>query len=331
MARLPLRALAVVALLGGLSLPASGFEQLEGCFVAEQVCPGLASIRQNRNPGNVATEAGATYRLFGANRPQPSHYQIDVPGADPNGRWVEVDCGRIVTTCELAGGEQEDPSGPSEGGSHADNLLAASWQPAFCEIKERQKPECLNQEGRFDADHFALHGLWPQPNGLFYCGLPPGTAGAAWQDLPALELSKGTRDALDRVMPGTRSFLHRHEWAKHGTCYSDTPEEYYLESLQLMDDLNASAVRDLFQANLGSELTASQIREAFDAAFGPGAGERVHISCNRDGGVALIGELRVALRGEIKETTTLAELIQAAAPNGGGCQAGLVDVAGFQF
>ena len=40
------------------------------------------------------------------------------------------------------------------------------------------------------------------------------------------ELTEATRADLDLVMPGTQSDLERHEWFKHGTCYSDTPEEF---------------------------------------------------------------------------------------------------------
>ena len=42
-----------------------------------------------------------------------------------------------------------------------DYVLAASWQPSFCETKP-DKDECESQTGdRFDATHFAIHGLWP--------------------------------------------------------------------------------------------------------------------------------------------------------------------------
>ena len=53
------------------------------------------------------------------------------------------------------------------------HVLAASWQPAFCETRPA-KPECLSQtEDRVDATGFSLHGLWPQPVDNVYCGVPP--------------------------------------------------------------------------------------------------------------------------------------------------------------
>ena len=48
--------------------------------------------------------------------------------------------------------------------------------------------------------------------------------------MPSLELSTDTRNELQIKMPGYASGLHLHEWYKHGTCYRETPEEYYQES-----------------------------------------------------------------------------------------------------
>ena len=50
-------------------------------------------------------------------------------------------------------------------------LLAASWQPAFCEQRP-DRPECASQTAtRYDANHFALHGLWPGPRNNSYCNI----------------------------------------------------------------------------------------------------------------------------------------------------------------
>ena len=50
-------------------------------------------------------------------------------------------------------------------------MLAVTWQPAFCQLHAR-KPECGSQTSdRFDATHFTLHGLWPQPRAKEYCGV----------------------------------------------------------------------------------------------------------------------------------------------------------------
>ena len=115
----------------------------------------------------------------------------------------------------------------------------------------------------------------------------------------------------DRIMPGTQSLLHRHEWIKHGTCYSDAAERYYRDSLALMKQLNASAVRALFADNIASTVTAAQVRERFDAAFGAGAGARVKLICQQDGGRRLITELQVHLQGRVTEVGGLGALLAA--------------------
>jgi ribonuclease T2 len=317
---------ATLALLGAIVGPARGFEPMDGCFVAATVCPAVSSIRIASNPGAIVTEVGRPYELLGANRAdQPSHFQIRITAADPRDRWVEVDCGKVVAACDLP----DAPPPPPEEAASSGYVLAASWQPAFCQT-HRTKTECrAPTQERFDSAHFALHGLWPQPRDNVYCGVRreqrADDEAGRWSDLPPLELTDETRADLDVVMPGTQSDLQRHEWIRHGTCYSDTPEEYYVESLQLMNQLNASPVRVLFAERIGELVTADELRAAFDQAFGAGAGDRVEIACS--GG--LITELRIHLDGAITATTRFAALIAAADPVSGGCRGGRIDPAGF--
>ncbi len=210
-------------------------------------------------------------------------------------------------------------------------LLAVSWQPAFCE-GQADKPECRSQsEDRFDARRFSLHGLWPM--GDNYCAvdkrLRDMDAAGDWLDLPALDLETGTRAALETVMPGTQSGLQRHEWIKHGTCSGMTAEAYYARSLALMEDLNASAVADLFAENLGTYLPADAITAAFDNAFGSDAARRVKMKCRKDGDRTLITELTIGLGAGYGQDKSLADLIQSAGGTSFGCAGGIVDPAGF--
>lgn len=215
-----------------------------------------------------------------------------------------------------------------------DFVLALSWQPAFCEMRPRT-PECASQtKGRFDAGNFSLHGLWPEPQGNIYCDVSPALRHrderGDWYAVPGLQLSPEIAMELRKLMPGTQSGLERHEWIKHGTCSGGTPAEYYAASIALVNAVNASPLRDLFADNIGSKLSANVIRRAFDQAFGRGAGQRVLVACNRDGGRMLIGELRIALSGEISEDLDLRALLAAAPTQPRGCPAGEVDPAGQQ-
>jgi ribonuclease T2 len=211
-------------------------------------------------------------------------------------------------------------------------VFAISWEPAFCERQSR-KPECMSQTAdRFDASHFSLHGLWPQR--MDFCDvsrdLQMKDADGDWDLLPEPELSAETRTALDIAMPGTQSQLERHEWLKHGTCYGTDADEYFADSLAMLDAVNASAVRELFAANIGKTLTQKQVRDAFDKSFGKGAGLRVRLACERDGNRRIISELTIGLTGNIRGAGDYKRLTMAARPTDGGCDQGVVDRVGLQ-
>ncbi|MFD0916810.1 ribonuclease [Pseudahrensia aquimaris] len=213
-------------------------------------------------------------------------------------------------------------------------VLAMSWQPGFCETRPK-KSECQSQTAdRYDANHFTLHGLWPQPRSKVYCGVSKTNVSrdknGNWLDLPAVQTSVATKARLDRIMPGTRSSLDRHEWIKHGTCYSRTAETYYRDSLALMDKINTSAVQRLFSANIGQTLNANQIRAAFDDSFGRGTGERVRVACKRDGNRLLITELTLGLNGVVGADPDIGRLASRSRPISAGCPGGIVDPVGLQ-
>ncbi|QFY60679.1 ribonuclease [Rhizobium grahamii] len=212
-------------------------------------------------------------------------------------------------------------------------ILAASWQPSFCETNQR-KAECRNQtKERFDATNFSLHGLWPMRQN--YCDVKESLRTADkdgdWNELPEVSLSDASKAALDKAMPGTQSGLERHEWLKHGTCTGLSADAYFSTAVRLVGELNASAVRDLFAANIGKSVTAEQIKEAFDKSFGPGASDRVKMSCHRAGQNRVISELTIGLSEEATgdEKKSLGDLIQGAGRTSFGCNEGIVDAAGF--
>jgi ribonuclease T2 len=308
---------------------------LTGFFIAREACPALQSIRNGTNPGEVQTAPGKSYPMIAKNKPNASHYFIEIEGADPARRWVAVDCGEHVVSAD--GSSQ--PQAPSPGeerdsdATRAEYVLSVSWQPAFCETK-RDKAECATQTpDRFDATHFTLHGLWPQPRRNAYCDVPPEMSLADkdgdWDRLPEPKLSDATRQRLARVMPGTQSNLERHEWIKHGTCFhADSADEYFSRAIALVDQLNASKAQGLFASNVGGEITGKAIRDAFDESFGEGAGDRVRVSCKRIRGRNLIVELTIGLAGEIGDEPSLANLIAGSAATDPGCLGGGVDTVG---
>lgn len=301
--------------------------KIEGWFIAGDDCPALSSIKKKKNPGDITLKKGMAYEAVGMNKEEATHYLVKIEGASPPQRWVPVSCGMLLTDCKKSGGKVDDtePTKPSS----REYVLAISWQPAFCQT-HRTKPECKSQtEDRFDADHFTLHGLWPQPKSNIYCKVSKHIESLdknkKWCELPKLCISESTLNALRVVMPGVESCLQRHEWYKHGSCYDDPVEVYYLEAMALMAQVNESVVREFFAANIGKSVTGKDIRDKFDEAFGSGAGARVTIGCD-DG---MISELRLHLKGTIELNTPIGDLLKAAGPSSRGCGGGVIDAVGF--
>ena len=322
--------------------PAIAFEKLEGFFIASKACEAYQSKNRLTNPGDVVTEPSKAYVMRGLNAAGGDYFQIIVPGAPVvTERWVSIGCGTHVVDAGTPVAPQ--PSGghalePAPGTESADNLLALSWQPAFCESKS-SKTECKQlNDGMLPVteQQFSLHGLWPQPRGNDYCGVPGSVKAldtpARWEDLPPPTLTPETRERLDVVMPGTASHLHHHEWIKHGTCFKGAggAEEYFRDSLAVTDAINNSAVAEFLAAHIGAEVETSDIRARFDEAFGTGAGNRVQFHCAGDGQRVLLVEVTIGLKGTISEQGPLSDLILAADEVSLGCPRGVIDAAGLQ-
>ncbi|MBU1304372.1 MAG: ribonuclease [Alphaproteobacteria bacterium] len=328
-----MRRMLLAIILALTALPARAEVPLTGYFTASKACPALQSIRRQTNPGDVMTRPGATYDLLAGNSDRPTHYWIVIPGAEPDRRWVAVDCGERSTDAE---GRRADPTpaAPPSTFRGTQYILAINWQPAFCETSPN-KPECRAQRpSSFEATNITLHGLWPQPRDNDYCNVSPAeqrdSEQGYWRDLPQLPLSRSLRTELDQAMPGTLSALERHEWTKHGTCYGTSAERYFTDALDLLLAVNTSAVAELFAGNIGRKITLAQVRAAFDESFGKGAGDRVSMACQEDGNRQIITELTIGLTGTVTGPDALSAMLAAASPVDGGCRSGMVDAVGLR-
>ncbi len=310
---------------------ASAQVKLDGSFVALNDCPAVQSIKKGTNAGDVSIASGQNYALKGKNRVDASHYLIEVPGAVPLQRWVEVTCGRIEGEAGRLNQDKPIIAAAQEGPFY---ILALSWQPAFCEAHADKKECKFASADDYEAKNFALHGLWPQPRSNVLCNVSVADKtlddNHRWEKLPAPELNAATRAALDKVMPGTQSFLERHEFIKHGTCYPGSADQYFKDSVRLAETVNASSVQALISANVGKTIKTADLRAAFDETFGKGAGLRVRVACERDKNRLLVTEITIGLRGDIPGGAALDELMLASMPTEAGCPAGIIDPAGRQ-
>lgn len=110
------------------------------------------------------------------------------------------------------------------------------------------------------------------------------------------------------------------------TSEPSTPsEEYFQESILLTDQVNNSALCDFFASNIGNRVTANEIMDKVEAAFGEGARDKVRIRCN-DG---MISEIWVNLYGKIEDDSKIGDLMQHAEQAGSSCQSGVIDPVGY--
>ena len=331
-----LRLVRILAFLAGwlvLSHGSLADVAMSGSFLANADCPAFQSFRKGTNPGGVKIEVGHSYPLIAKNAANATHYRIRIEGAAPPERWVSLSCGSVTENTNI-GAQVSEAASDIASEKQTQFVLSLGWEPGFCE-SHNNKSECVSEASdRFDANHFILHGLWPQPRRREYCNVGQDLIDedkrGDWQALPSVNLSTETREHLAVVMPGTRSLLDRHEWIRHGTCYGSDAETYFRHALSLVDAVNSSPIQTLFADNVGREISISAIKDAFNSGFGPGAGDRVRLACKRDGSRLLITEITIGLGARPDGNTPPADLIRASSPTDPGCPGGIVDPVGYQ-
>ncbi|MFC6445894.1 ribonuclease [Shinella zoogloeoides] len=209
----------------------------------------------------------------------------------------------------------------------AREILSVSWQPGYCAARPKSRGCADFSAAGPAAKRFSLHSRFQIRNS--YCGVEADLQQRArkgkWTELPEITLASGTRERLLAAMPAARIGLDRRQWLKSGSCLATSAEAYYSRSLDLLDQLNASPLPALFSGKAGGVMTLAEVRAAFDAAFGPGAGERVRLACRKTAGQPVVIGLTIGLAaGE----GTLSALIGGAVPVKSRCTEGIAAVAG---
>ena len=320
-------------------------KKASGCFNASQSCKAYQSFRKKTNPEGIRLEEGGFYPIVESSKKNKA-YRVRLKGIKRPLRWVSKSCGERLNSC-VRQGNSKDKSGKvakrlsnnttlyratkikkSKPKKQPQYLLALSWQPSFCE-SHKGKKECRTQTtNRYDASHWSLHGLWPQPRGNTYCGVNDMDKGIdrhkQWHLLAPVKLSQKTATELAFVMPAVASNLQRHEWIKHGTCYGSNAEDYFSDAISLTQQINNSIVGKLFNKGVGKRVNLKQVRAHFDKAFGKGAGSKVDMRCDHKGRVS---ELWINLKGDVEDDTKIADLLKNALRAGTTCQMGRIDKA----
>ena len=137
-----------------------------------------------------------------------------------------------------------EPDGPVRRTAVGRYTLAASWSPEFCR-NDRRSMQCSGRNGRFG---FVLHGLWPEAR----FGPPPQWCSTVPR--PSPELIR--RHLCMTPVP----WLLEHEWAKHGSCMTRTPEAYFRTAGILWRSVRWP---DADRLSRKESLTVGDLREAF--------------------------------------------------------------------
>jgi len=177
------------------------------------------------------------------------------------------------------------------------NILALSWQKSFCKL--HHKPECKYSK---DYDYFTIHGLWPKQkncNGIKNFRLPK----PLWQN-------------LKHFMPSTK--LIKHEWRKHGVCYSKDPIIYFSDTLYLTQTINNSPILNFFKQNEGKIITKQALNKIINKLY-PHTARKIIMKCEK----GYITELRFSLNGNINNDSFY-KLLKNGKPLRGSCEKGRI-------
>ena len=321
-------------------------------------CELFNNLKHTKNRGNEVLKQDRTYEMLKHHKGQ---YLLKVEYATPVQRWVDDNCltlrplrhsplyaanktatvkepkstKAVSIKDELYLADKNIAKKPQKSfvkrvASSKQNLLALSWHNAFCET-HRYKKECKRSlddllKRKASDTQFVLHGLWPQPRTNVYCDVDKELMYAdknkRWRDLPCLALDVEVEDALEKVMPGFASELHKHEWIKHGTCYGTEANVYYADAVSLINQVNNSALGTFFSQNIAKKITLKQVRNVVDKAFGRGTGNRVELRCKK----GLVTEIWLHLGSG---STDLATLLKKGKKTNSRCKKGRIDKAGF--
>ncbi|NET00930.1 MAG: ribonuclease T2 [Sphaerospermopsis sp. SIO1G1] len=281
--------------------PSHAFYPIQGSFTND-ICEAYTSFRKQSEP--IPLSPGKVYTALGLNKENGDYISIEVDGSK---KWVNKNCGQLnfknvdiaedhhnIDITEESNNLAVKTSNCPAKGCAKKYVLALSWQPAFCENHPHKK-ECKTQsQTGYDASNFTLHGLWPDQ--LAYCGVSDNNIRKSknrnWRGLPAVDVDAETDQELDQVMPGVQSYLDRHEWIKHGTCDGRNADDYYDISVDLLKEVNASDLRNLFAQNIGKSLTLSEVNKAFERSFGRGSSRSLSLKCKN----GLATEIRIKMK-----------------------------------
>ncbi|KLV08603.1 MULTISPECIES: ribonuclease T2 family protein [Photobacterium] len=286
--------------------------KVNGSFTASERCPAFQSIKKQANPGDWYTDSGNTYQALQLNKPNGDWVQLAIPGAHPQERWVNLNCGKADFTQS-----QSPPFTASQNNKRQNNqcqipnqhdsyVLAVSWQKGFCEHNKNanQKPECRAiNHNKLTVNNLTLHGLWPNRN---VCGTQYGYCEPA----EPMRLSPSTIKAIAPWMPNFyyETDFGEYQWKKHGACQNRADDDYFLLATKLVQQVDQSVVGQFIKANIGKSVPVTHFREMMVASLGESATQGIQLSCLNG---HYLQEIRLSLPNDFEQHSTLRAKLEA--------------------
>lgn len=256
-------------------------------------------------------QPGQQYKIRELNRPMsPDWLRIELKNtgtANPL-RWVQADCGVYRYQPSGKEGCEQRP------GLADSNVLALSWQPAFCQAYgySAGKPECKKlMPDSYQATHLVLHGLWPNQDrcGQQYgfCNVEPRSQDC---DYSPLKLSTSVAANLKQLMPSYAygSCLERHEWYKHGSCQVLSANDYFTLAMRLNREADKTALGQFLHEHVGETVKRAQLREIVRESFGKDASRKVYLGCKK----GMLVHIYIQLPALIPQAESLQSLVKKA-------------------
>ncbi|TGZ36079.1 hypothetical protein EQ875_00925 [Photobacterium damselae subsp. damselae] len=303
-----LSSLLLTPLLSHASIPT------HGDFTAKQACDAFQSFRKQSNPQNVQLSVGQRYEITAINKEAFDWVQIKVPGSSPLTRWVKSSCGESnflgqskPTTKPSTPNNNKGNGSCSTAGNFDSYVLALTWQPGFCEhfSYKGKKPECdAINSGKLASTNLTLHGLWPNKKS---CGTNYGYC----DDSNKLDLSRST---INKIAPWMPNFYYQtkfgeYEWRKHGTCQTQSADQYFMTAVDLVKQVDASEIGQYIKENIGRNIKADQFKQALVDKMGKEAVNRIRLSCTKG---KYLNEVRINLPEPLDMTASLVSQMEKA-------------------